>query len=201
MRNIVRLFTALAALSVLAGCSVYNQVAEKVSTGAGSIFRGGVRTYTFYNLPENVQDLQALPESNRKDAYGVAAMTIAALCRYETNPEECFKMIDWLKGDEALTANETEFLKERLQGMGYKPRSYLAGATPEYGYTPSMPYKFTPVSNPYTFQEDGWAVISLRSSGTASLRQLKLRQKKSTGEWFLNDIQCLNDIKAPVTGK
>ena len=201
MRNIVRLFTAVVALFLLAGCGVFNQVADKVGTGAGSIFRGGVKTYTFYNLPENVQDLQALPEGNRKDAYGVAAMTIAALCRYETSPEECFRMLDWLKGDEALTAYEKEFLKERLQGMGYKARSYLAGATPTNGYTPSMPYKFTPVNNPYTFQEDGWAVISLRSSGAEALRQIKLRQKKSTGEWFLNDIQCLNDIQAPASGK
>lgn len=201
MKYTVRLFTAFAALFLLAGCGVFNQVADTVGTGAGKIFRGGVKTYTFYNLPENVQDLQALPEADRKDAYGVAAMTVAALCRYETSPEECFKMLNWLKGDEALTAYEKEFLRDRLQGMGYKPRSYFAGATPTNGYTPAMPYKFTPVSSPYTFQEDGWAVISLRSSGAEALRQIKLRQKKSTGEWFLNDIQCLNDIQAPVSGK
>ncbi len=201
MKRIVRLISVIAALATLAGCGVFTQVADTVSSGAGSIFRGGVKTYTYYNLPENVQDLQALPEANRKDAYGVAAMTVAALCRYETNPEECFKMLNWLKGDEALTAYEKEFLRDRLQGMGYKPRSYFAGATPANGYTPSMPYKLTPVSSPYTFQEDGWAVISLRSSGAEALRQIKLRQKKSTGEWFLNDIQCLNDIQAPATGK
>ena len=202
MKSIVRFFSALAALSMLFSCSVYNKVASSVSNTAGSIFRGGVKTFTYYNLPESVQDLQALPEANRKDAYGVAAMTVAALCRYETNPEECFKMLNWLKGEEPLTAFEKEFLRDRLQGKGYKARSYFVGATPANGYTPSMPYKLTPVSNPYTFQDNGWASVSLRSSGAEKLRTIKLRQKKSTGEWFLNDIQCVDDdIQAPAVKK
>ena len=65
-----------------------------------------------------------------------------------------------------------------------------------------MPYKLTPISNPYTFQDDGWANVSLRSGGAEKLRQIKLRQKKSTGEWFLNDIQCVDDdIEAPAVKK
>ena len=27
---------------------------------------------------------------------------------------------------------------------------------------------------------------------------IKLRKKPSTGQWFLNDIQCLADIRVPV---
>lgn len=202
MKTIVRLISALAVLTTLSACSVYNKVASTVSSTAGSIFRGGVKTFTYYNLPESVQDLQDLPESNRKDAYGVAAMTVTALCRYETSPEECFRMLNWLKGEEPLTAFEKEFLRDRLQGKGYKARSYFVGATPENGYTPSMPYKLTPVSTPYTFQENGWATVSLRSGHAEKLRQIKLRQKKSTGEWFLNDIQCVDDdIQAPSVKK
>lgn len=111
-------------------------------------------------------------------------------------------MLNWLKGEEPLTSFEKEFLRDRLAGKGYKARSYFAGATPENGYTPSMPYKLTPVSNPYTFKEDGWATVSLRSGHDEKLRAVKLRQKKSTGEWFLNDIQCVDDdIPAPVNKK
>jgi hypothetical protein len=202
MKAIAKLLSAVAALCMLFSCSVFNKTASAVGSTAGSIFRGGVKTFTYYNLPENIQDLQALQEGNRKDAYGVAAMTVTALCRYETNPEECFKMLNWLKGEEPLTSFEKEFLRDRLAGKGYKARSYFAGATPENGYTPSMPYKLTPVSNPYTFQEDGWATVSLRSGNSEKLRAVKLRQKKSTGEWFLNDIQCVDDdIPAPVNKK
>jgi hypothetical protein len=202
MKAIAKLLSAVAALCMLFNCSVFNKTASSVGSTAGSIFRGGVKTFTYYNLPENVQDLQSLQEANRKDAYGVAAMTVTALCRYETNPEECFKMLNWLKGEEPLTSFEKEFLRDRLAGKGYKARSYFAGATPENGYTPSMPYKLTPVSNPYTFKEDGWATVSLRSGHDEKLRAVKLRQKKSTGEWFLNDIQCVDDdIPAPVNKK
>lgn len=202
MKTVAKLLTAVAAITLLAGCSVFNKVAGSVSSTAGSIFRGGVKTFTYYNLPESVQDLQDLPESNRKDAFGVAAMTVTALCRYETSPEECFKMLNWLKGEEPLTSYEKEFLRDRLQGKGYKARSYFAGATPENGYNPSMPYKLTPVSSPNTFQESGWATVSLRSGNDEKLRVIKLRQKKSTGEWYLNDIQCVDDdIQAPAAQK
>jgi len=192
MKSVAKLFTAFAALAMLFSCGVFNQTSSTGST-SGRVFRGGVKTFTYYNLPENVQDLQDLPEANRKDAYGVAAMTVAALCRYETNPEECFKMLNWLKGEEPLTSFEKEFLRDRLQGKGYKPRSYFEGATPGNGYTPTMPYRLTPVTNPYTFKEDGWATVSLRPNGDEKLRAIKLCQKKSTGEWFLNDIQCVDD--------
>ena len=159
---------------------------------------GGIKTYTFYNLPENLEQLQKLPEANMKDPYGVAALVIAALCRYETNPEDCFEMLNWLKGPESLSTYEKQFIKERLTGKTYKPRSYFQGATPNNNYTPSNPYKFRPESNPYTFQNAGWATIWVRSGGADNPRSIKLRQKGSTGEWFLNDIQCLSDIRTPA---
>ena len=133
-----------------------------------------------------------------KDPYGVAALVIAALCRYETNPEDCFEMLNWLKGPESLSTYEKQFIKERLTGKTYKPRSYFQGATPNNNYTPSNPYKFRPESNPYTFQNAGWATIWVRSGGADNPRSIKLRQKGSTGEWFLNDIQCLSDIRTPA---
>lgn len=171
-------------------------------TGCGALgqgsFSGGIKTYTFYNLPESLQDLQALPEANMKDPYGVAALTIAALCRYETNPDACYEMLDWLKGPEDLSNYERQFIRERLQGKEYKPFSYFDGSSPDNNYTPSKPYKITVSSNPYSFQEDGWAVMHVTSSGADSPRQIKLRQKKSTGQWFLNDIQCLSDIRTPA---
>lgn len=29
------------------------------------------------------------------------------------------------------------------------------------------------------------------------MRSIKLRKKPSTGQWFLNDIQCLSEIRVP----
>ena len=191
MKRIFQIVCFATVALFLTGCG-------SLAQGSGSAFNGGIKTYTFYNLPENLQELQALPEANMKDPYGVAALTLAALCRYETNPDACFEMLEWLKGPDELSNYERQFIRERLQGKGYKPRSYFQGATPANNYTPTNPYKLTPVSNPYTFQNDGWAVIYVSSGGADSPRTIKLRQKKSTGEWFLNEIQCLSDIRTPA---
>ena len=100
--------------------------------------------------------------------------------------------------DFAPDEESKQFIRERLQGKEYKPFSYFAGSSPDNNYTPAKPYKITVSSNPYSFQEDGWAVMHVTSSGADNPRQIKLRQKKSTGQWFLNDIQCLSDIRLPV---
>lgn len=199
MRRILCIAVAFAAtLTLIAGCSTIKNVVNTTGLNTSSLLNGGIKTYTFYNLPENVDDLKKLPEANMKDPYGVAALTIAALCRYETNPDDCFEMLDWLKGPESLSTYEKQFIRERLQGKTYKPRSYFQGATPQNNYTPRTPYKFTPESNPYTFQNSGWATIWVRSGGADNPRTIKLRQKASTGEWFLNEIQCLSDIRTPA---
>lgn len=204
MRRILSIAAALAVtLTLLAGCSTIQKVVNNTGINTSSIFNGGIKTYTFYNLPENLEELKKLPEANMKDPYGVAALTIAALCRYETNPDDCYEMLNWLKGPESLSTYEKQFIRERLQGKTYKPRSFFQGATPANNYTPSRPYKITVTSNPYSFTTDSegykWCTLYVTSGGADSPRPIKLRQKKSTGEWFLNDIQCLSDIRIPTS--
>ena len=137
-------------------------------------------------------------EENRAYLAAVAALTLLALTRYGDNPDACYEMLNFLKGPEPLSTYEKQFIRERLQGKEYKPFSYFAGSSPDNNYTPAKPYKITVSSNPYSFQEDGWAVMHVTSSGADNPRQIKLRQKKSTGQWFLNDIQCLSDIRTPA---
>ena len=103
MKRIILALSVAATVLLTAGCG----------TLSGALKGMSVKTYTFYNLPETLQDLQALPEANLKDPYGVAALTVAALCRYETNPDDCFAMLDWLKGPESLSNYEKQFLRER----------------------------------------------------------------------------------------
>lgn len=191
MNRIIRILAVLAAsLVLLTGCDILQSV-----LGGGG---GGSGTYTFNSLPQNLDELKARPEANMKDPYGVAALTLAALCRYETSPEDCFEMLDWLKGPEDLSNYEKQFIRDRLTGKTYKPRSYFKGATPDNNYTPSKPIRFVPTSNPYTFQNEGWATIYVTSGGADNPRTIKLRKKASTGEWFLNEIQCLSDIRTPA---
>ena len=130
--------------------------------------------------------------------YKVAALTLAALCRFADDETAVHEMLDYLKGPDSLSNSEKQFLRDRLTGKTYKSLSFFAGATPENGYAPTVPYRITVSSNPYSFEAENWATLYVQSGGADSPRPIKLRQKPSTGQWFLNDIQCLSDIRIPT---
>lgn len=153
--------------------------------------------FIFNSLPTSVAELQALPEITLDSAFKTTALTLAVLCNYEKNPEETFAMLDVLKGPEPLNPSEKQFIKERLTGKNYIAYSYFKGATVENNYTPSAPFTITVSENPYSFDNENWATMYVTSAGADSPRQVKLRKKPSTNQWFLNDIQCLSDIRTP----
>ena len=157
------------------------------------------KSFTFPVLPKSVEQLMALPEAALTDPYAVAALTIAVLDCHGTDPAACHAMLNVLKGPEPLSQAEKDFIRERLSGKEYKPRSFFAGATPENNYTPSAPWTVRVHANPYSFQNEGWAILYLKSGGGDNERGIKLRKKPSTGQWFLNDIQCLSDIRLPAS--
>ena len=185
--------TAESTLKKEASKAVHNAVS---SVGKG---RNHTETFTFASLPTNVSELQALPEASLDSAFKTAALTVVALCRYEHNPDESIAMLNFLKGPEEVSTYEKQFIRERMEGKMYKARSYFAGATPQNGYTPSTPYKISVIENPYSFDNENWATLYVASGGADNPRPIKLRKKPSTGQWFLNDIQCLSDIRVPVS--
>ena len=97
-----------------------------------------------------------------------------------------------------LSTFEKQFLKDRLQGKEYKPFSFFKGATTANGYEPAKPYEIVVSDNPYSYPEENWATLYVKSSGADSERSIKFRKKPSTGQWFLNEIQCLSDIRVPA---
>ena len=54
------------------------------SVGKG---RNHTETFTFASLPTNVAELKALPEASLDSAFKTTALTLAALCNYEHNPD------------------------------------------------------------------------------------------------------------------
>ena len=155
-------------------------------------------TFTFSVLPVNVNQLKLLPEASLDSAFKTTALTLLALCRYEQDQAAAFEMLDFLKGPESVSTYEKQFIGERLKGKAYKVRSFFAGATPENNYQPMEPYRITVSETPYSFDNENWATLYVTSSGSDNPRPIKLRKKPSTGQWFLNDIQCLADIRVPV---
>ncbi|MBQ8492200.1 MAG: hypothetical protein IJ536_06700, partial [Acidaminococcaceae bacterium] len=63
--------------------------------------------------------------------------------------------------------------------------SYFDGATPDNNYTPSMPYTVTVSETPYSYQNENYAQLWIRSGGADNPRPVTMRLKPSTGEWYL----------------
>jgi len=183
-----------------AGNAIKNETAKAVNNAVSSVGKGSNRTesFTFSTLPGSLAELQAMPEASLDSAFKTTALTIAVLCSYEKNPDNCIEMLNFLKGPAEVSTYEKGFIKERLNGKFYKTFSFFEGATPENGYKPNTPFTITVSENPYSFDEENWATLYVKSGGADSPRPIKLRKKPSTGQWFLNDIQCLADIRIPV---
>ena len=183
-----------------AGSQLRKETKKAINNTAQTLGKGSnhSETFTFASLPTNLDELKALPEAAMDSPYKTAALTIAALCRFAEDEAGTHEMLDYLKGPDSLSNSEKQFLRDRLTGNTYKSLSFFAGATPENGYAPTAPYTITVSSNPYSFETENWGTVYVKSGGADSPRPIKLRKKPSTGQWFLNDIQCLSDIRIPT---
>lgn len=108
-------------------------------------------------------------------------------------------MLDFLNGPEDVSVYTKQFITDRLRDKYYKTFSFFAGATPDNNYKADSPYSITVSSNPYSFTEENRATLYVKSSGADSERPISLRKKPSTGEWFVTAIDCLADIRVPVS--
>ncbi len=154
-------------------------------------------TITFEKLPANVEELKALPEASLDTPFKAAALTVAALCRYPENKDDCTAMLDFLKGPQPLSPYEKQFLRDRFMDKDYVPRSYFNGAAPANNYEPAKPYTIEIFDNPYSYQDENYATLHIRSGGADSPRQVKLRRKGE--QWFLWEQFLLSDIRKPAS--
>ena len=194
-----KILIILSAALLVAGCGLLSNLSGGGSSASKALQNlGGSKTFTFNSLPKNVDELKRLPEAKCSTPDETAALTVLALTRYEESPEDCIEMLNFLKGPEEVTTYEKQFIRERIKDKGYKVMSFFKGTRPDNNYTPSKPYTVTVSSNPYSFDNANWATLYLTSSGADNPRPVKLREKPSTGEWFLNEIQFLSDIRLPA---
>ena len=151
---------------------------------------------TFPGVPESFEEFSSLPEAAMDTPFKTAAMTVLAFCVYPKDKELSFKMLDFLRGPRPLSGIDKSFIKDRfMDGKDYVPRSYFCGATPENDYTPES-YKITVSENPYSYQNEGYAKLFVRSGGADSPRELLMRKAKD-GKWYLWDQFILSDIRQP----
>ena len=155
---------------------------------------------TWNQLPKNLEELQALPQVDLKTPEGTAALTVAALAVYPTNPEECYRMLDFLRGPRPLSAFEKQFIRDRfMDGKDYLMKSFFKGATPNNNYTPDAPYVLEFTDNVAPIAEEGYKRLDIKSGGADTPRPITLRLKPSTEQWFLWDQIILAGIRVPVS--
>ncbi|RIA75746.1 hypothetical protein EI71_01153 [Anaeroplasma bactoclasticum] len=154
-------------------------------------------TFQFRDLPRGKDELLRIPEASLDSPFKTAALALLVLCTYKLNKEACYEMLNVLRGPEPLSVMDKQFLHDRLNGKEYKPYSFFRGASVDNGYTPGVPYTITVRQNPYSFTEENYAVLWVKSVGADSEREIKLRKKPSTGQWFIRDFVCLADIRIP----
>lgn len=155
------------------------------------------KIYVFDHLPTTIEEFKALKEASLQTPFDCVALTLLALLHYESNPTLSIALLNVLKGPSPLSEYEKQFIRERLNKKGYKVRSFFEGSTPENNYQANIPYCLCVYETPYSYPQEHWATLYVKSSGADHLRSIKLRCKPSTGQWFLNEIQCLADIRLP----
>ncbi len=197
------LFDMLKRQAAQAARSAGNQAAQNLSQVAKkTVSNMGNKSYkvVLEQIPVNLEQLQAMPEADLKKPENTAALTVAALCMYPIDKNASMEMLNFLQGPRGLTGYDKQFLTDRFRDKDYVPRSYFAGATPQNNYEPSEPLTLTFFENPYSRSNinEGYLTLHINSGGADSARQVKLRNKPSTGQWFLWEQFLLVDIRQPV---
>lgn len=158
------------------------------------------KTFRFETLPVSADELRSWGVYDMTDPFCVAAMSAAAFCRYMEDAAAGTEMINLLKGPQPLSPREEQFLRDRrMEGYSYVPKSYFAGAVPENNYTPDQPFTVTVFDNPYSYDAEGYVKVFINSGGADTERPLMMRNKPSTGEYFLWEwMGFLSGIRMPV---
>ncbi len=154
--------------------------------------------FEFKNLPESVEALKALPEYGFDSPFRVAALLVASLTAWSKNREACYEMIDVLKGPQKMSPMDKAFIRDRMMEKGdYIGLAYFEGATPENNYQPTVPYSIEVLENKYSYDNEGYARLLVKTAGADSPRQITLRRKGD--EWFVWEFPgVLADIRKPV---
>lgn len=202
--NTMGLFDTLKRQAEQAARSATAQAGQNLVQGVKNAASNmGNKTYnvTLSQMPVNLAQLQAMPEADLKAPEKTAALVIAALCIYPIDKEASCEMLEFLHGPKGLSGMDRQFLADRFRDKDYVPRSYFNGATPENNYEPTEPFTLTFFENPYSRDNlnEGYLTLHIKSNGADSARQIRLRTKPSTGQWFLWEQFLLSDVRVPVS--
>ena len=156
-------------------------------------------TFTFNTLPQDLDEMKALPEASLDSPYKTAALTVCALCAYANDKEKGTEMLNFLRGPRPMTPQDISFLNDRLMdGKVYVLFSFFDGAVPGNDYAPNVPYTITVKSNQYSDDNQGYKKLFVKSGGADTERAIILRQTGG-GLWYLWQQEIMADIRKPTS--
>lgn len=158
-------------------------------------------TITLTALPTSMADFTILAaQYPTTSPDNTCALFICALTLYAKNPTDGIAALNTLRGPRPMNGFDTQFIRDRFRGKEYLATAYFDGATPENGYAVAPPYTLTVMDDlrPQDV-EAGYLRRFLTTAGADSPRPIKLRNKPSTGEWFLWEYSSiLSGIRIPA---
>ena len=116
----------------------------------------------FNTLPKSAAEIKPAGTPQQ-----TAAFAIAALARYTEDAEAGIAMLDTLLGPRPLSNFGKQFLRDQLRGKEYTARSYFDGAVPDNNYMPAVPYTVTVSETPYSYQNENYAQLWVKSGGAS----------------------------------
>ena len=153
-------------------------------------------TVVLEQLPESLEEMKKLPESTLSTPFMTAALAVCAYCCYAVDHGAGKEMLNFLKGPKPLSNYDIQFINDRLVDKAYVPFSYFEGAEPSNNYRPNEPYKITIFEDVYSYKDEGYAKLNVRSGGADSPRQIVLRRKGE--QWYLWEQYILVGIRTPA---
>lgn len=152
----------------------------------------------FDRLPTNLEELKQCEYGSLTKPEYAAALFLAAMRVYPTNREAALEMVQYLQGPRELSAYDKQFIRDRMMDKGtYIANSYFLGATVDNNYTPTEPYTVRMTENPYSYSNEGYVKLFVKSAGGDSPRPIVMRHKPSTNQWFLWEQSLLLGIRVP----
>ena len=175
----------------------FDDLKNKVnSTVNSAVSHNKTENVVFPAFPETLDQFKALPQAQLTSPFGTAALTVMALCFYPKDKELSLAMLDYLRGPRPLSGMDKSFIRDRFMDSDYVPRSYFVGATPANDYMPTEPYTVPVFENPYSYEEQNYAKLFIKSNGADSPRYVQLRLAKD-GKWYLWEQFLLSGIRPP----
>lgn len=156
---------------------------------------------TYERIIESVNELKSLSKENE---FEVAGLVIHSIANYVSNREKSLDMIQVLMDENiqplsnVLRSQIDDRMKQNNKA-GYIAKSYFEGANPGNNYTPSMPLTIEIKTNIYTYENQGYARLLLKSGGADSDRIITLRKTKDNRWLLFSDsvLGLLADIRKP----